>query len=244
MSHPSNGTPLSLGQKAAWALLVIAVAALVGFAFWKKTRTVDIDLSGNSSIVMPSKSDAPRPEDLAVLGRVSDFKFTDQDGKTVEAKDLLGDVWVATFIFTHCAGTCPVITLQLANLDKEIKDLPNVKLISFSMDPDNDTPEVLKKYIQKQEAVSPRWKFLTGPKSEMFRITRDDFKLVVKEQPDSKDDPIIHSSKIVVVDAQGYIRARFDGIGNDGPSPEAIKLLAASIRKLRTLPPVSGKEIK
>lgn len=260
MSDPNGRAGLTPGNKIAWALLVVAVASLMGFAFWKKTRVIEPNLSGSGQTIilggsknlgpngLASGSDAPKPEELAVSGRVTDFSFTDQHGKTVTAKDLRGEVWVATFIFTHCAGTCPLITHHLSDLDKELADLPSVKLISFSMDPDNDTPEVLNKYAISQEAVSPRWHFLTGAKSEMYRLTRDDFKLVVDDKQGTPSEPIIHSSKIVLVDAQGYIRGRFDAMGMDGPKPESVKLLGNAIRKLRTLPPVvqtaSAKENK
>ena len=235
---------LNAAQKFAWALLVAAVVSLVGYAFWKKSHPVELDLSGGNleTRFTQSGSDAPKPEDLAVSGRVTDFKLTDQDGKKLEAQDLRGEIWVATFIFTHCAGTCPLITQQMKQLDAELNDLPGVKLISFSMDPDNDTPEVLSKYMKAQGVDMPRWKFLTGPKSEMYRLTRDDFKLVVDDKQGTPSEPIIHSSKIVLVDAQGFIRGRFDAMGMDGPTPEAIKSLAASIRKLRTLPPVGERK--
>ena len=235
---------LSPAQKFAWGLLVLTVVVLIGYAFWKKSHTVEPDLSGGNPGMTFTKpgSDAPKPEDLAVSGRVADFKLTDQNGKTLEASDLRGEAWVATFIFTHCAGTCPLITQQLKELDKELADLPGVKLISFSMDPENDTPEVLSKYMKAQGVDSPRWKFLTGPKSEMYRLTRDDFKLVVDDKQGTPSEPIIHSSKIVLVDAQGFIRGRFDAMGMDGPKPEAIKLLAASVRKLRTLQPAGERK--
>lgn len=234
-----NGEGLAPAHKFAWALLVVAVAGLVSYAFWKKTRIIEPDLTGrNSPQLGVPRSDAPKPEDLAVYDQVKKFTLTDQHGKNVEAKDLLGEVWVANFIFTHCAGTCPLITRQMAELDKELADLPSVKLISFSMDPENDTPDVLAKYAFTQDAVSPRWKFLTGTKDEIYRVTKEEFKLVVDDKNGTKAEPIIHSTKIVLVDAQGFIRGRFDAFGMDGPKPEAIKLLAASVRKLRSLPPV------
>ncbi len=228
---------LNPAQKFAWAVLVVAVVSLVGYAFWKKSKTPELDLSGQHgpNILVPGAgSDAPKPQDLAKIGLVKEFKLIDQDGKSIEAKDLRGDVWLATFIFTHCAGTCPMIVQQMSALNKEIADLPRVKLISFSMDPARDTPEVLTKYAIAQDAVSPRWKFLTGSKDEMYRLTRDEFKLVVDDKQGTPSEPIIHSSKIVLVDAEGFIRGRFDGIGIDGPSPSAIKQIADSVRKLQS----------
>lgn len=236
-----DGQQLTVAHKAAWALLILVVAGLMGYSFWKKAHPPVPDLSGRG---MTSTGDAPKPEDLAVWGRVKSFSLTDQHGKRVEAKDLLGEVWVADFVFTRCAGTCPLITRQVALLDKELADLPSVKLVSFSMDPEYDTPEVLSKYAVKEDAVSPRWMFLTGDKSEIYRITSDEFKLAVREENKVQNEPILHSKMLVLVDAQGYIRGYFSALGFEGPNAETVKLLAASVRKLRTLPAVDPSTLK
>lgn len=227
------GSELPVMQKLAWGVLILAIAGLIGGAFYKKMHPPEPKLGRQSGAGSMIGSDAPKAEDLAVWGQVGDFKFTDQNGKTLEAKDLRGSAWVANFIFTRCGGTCPQMTRAMADLNRELADLPQVKLISFSMDPEYDTPEVLSKYAAKSDAVSPRWKFLTGDKNEMYRITRDDFKLVVKaNDPSVPDEPIIHSSKFILVDAEGKIRGRFDGLSQDGPNLESMKLLAKSVRKL------------
>ena len=260
-----DGQHLSMAHKAAWALLILVVAGLMGYSFWKKTHPPELDLSGRrassqQSVHPPESlkpedllvrdgerelsnlapgSDAPKPEDLAVWGRVKQFSLIDQHGKPVEAKDLLGEIWVANFVFTRCAGTCPLLTRQMAELDKELADLPNVKLISFSMDPEHDSPAVLTQYARNMGAVSPRWKFLTGDKKEIYRLTVDEFELAVRAANESKNEPIIHSQKLVLVDAQGYIRGNFSALELDSTDPHVVKLLADSVRKLKTLPPVA-----
>src|SRR5262249_15829946 len=152
-------------------------------------------------------------------------------GKTVTAKDLLGEAWIADFVFTRCAGTCPLLTRQMIDLDKELADLPSVKFISFTMDPEHDTPEVLTKYAANMGAVSPRWKFLTGSTDEIYHVTREEFKLAVKAEDKSKEEPIIHSQKFVLVDAQGYVRGRFDALELNEARVNLVKQLAASVRK-------------
>lgn len=82
---------------------------------------------------------------------VGDFTLTDQDGRTVRPSDpaLAGKVWIASFIFTHCTGPCPQVTATMARLQGEFADRPDVRLLTFTVDPENDTPEVLKKYAAR-----------------------------------------------------------------------------------------------
>ena len=242
------GTGLSLGQKLAWLVLALGIVGLIGGAFYKKMHPPEPRLGQSQSQIespgdsvkrytggaVRAGSDAPKPEDLAVWGAVKTFSLVDQSGAAISAQDLRGEVWVANFIFTRCAGTCPQMTRAMADLNRELADLPQVKLVSFTMDPEFDTPEVLSKYAFTHDAVSPRWKFLTGGKTEMHRMTRDEFQLVVKpNDPSVPEEPIIHSSKFILLDREGKIRGRFDGLSQDGPNLESMKTLAAAVRKLR-----------
>jgi cytochrome oxidase Cu insertion factor (SCO1/SenC/PrrC family) len=233
-----NDAEPTLMQRLAWLLLVVVIAGLIGAAFWRKMHPKELDLSGQHRIV--PGSNAPKPEDLAVLGEVKSFSLVDQHGKPVQAKDLLGEVWVANFVFTRCAGTCPLMTRAMSDLDKQLADLPSVKLVTFSMDPEFDTPDVLSKYAFKSDA-SPRWLFLSGDKTEMYRVTQKEFQLVVRDDAGTKDEPIIHSTKFILLDAQGKIRGRFDGLAQGGTNEESIKLLASSVRKLRSMPLVGAE---
>lgn len=234
MSDEVPENKAGIAQKAAWGVLVIAVVGLMGGAIYKKMNPPEPRL-GENKVELENKagSSAPKPEDLHDWGSVGDFKLVDQDGKTVEAKDLRGEAWIADFIFTRCAGTCPQMVRAMADLDKELADVPQVKLISFSMDPEFDTPEVLAKYAKKSNAVSPRWKFLTGDKDQIYKLTRQQFKLTTQENPSNVDEPILHSSMFVLVDKDGKIRGYFGGLTQDGPSLESMKKLAQSVRKLR-----------
>ena len=243
--NPEDDAPipeanLGLGHKLAWVVLALGIVGLIGAAFYKKMHPPepqlgkDLIIKRHTGGAVQSGSDAPKPEDLAVWGEVKKFSLIDQSGAAIEARDLRGEVWVANFIFTRCAGTCPQMTRAMADLNRELDDQPQVKLISFTMDPEFDTPEVLSKYAFTHDAVSPRWKFLTGDKTEVYRLTRDEFHLVVKpNDPSVPEEPIIHSSKFILLDRDGKIRGRFDGLSQDGPNLESMKTLAAAVRKLR-----------
>src|SRR5688572_30574634 len=107
---------------AMWALLVIAMLSFVASGMWRGRE--------------------PEPERLF---EVPEFRLVDQNGKPFTKKDLGGKVWIADFVFTQCAGPCPLMTLSMAELQKELAGSP-IQFVSISVDPGRDKPEVLKKY--------------------------------------------------------------------------------------------------
>jgi protein SCO1/2 len=141
---------------------------------------------------------------------VEDFSLTECHGQTVTKADLLGKPWVACFIFTRCAGPCPRVSEQMQILQNRLKGI-DVRLVSFSVDPDRDTPEDLRKYAKVYKADPERWWFLTGDKETIFRLIRKSFRTIVDDDP--KQIPgfeVIHSIEIMYVDAGGVVRGRFD----------------------------------
>jgi cytochrome oxidase Cu insertion factor (SCO1/SenC/PrrC family) len=152
---------------------------------------------------------------IPVLGRIPDFSLTDRSGNTVRLGDLLGKVWIADFVFTHCAGPCPVMSHQMAELQKRIGDARDIRLVTITVDPDRDTPEVLRDYANLYGASDTGWLFLTGKKEEIFTLIREGFKLIVdqndKETLEEGGHAILHSTKFVVVDPKGQVRGTFDG---------------------------------
>jgi protein SCO1/2/putative membrane protein len=142
-------------------------------------------------------------EELPVLAETPSFSFTDQNGKTVSSDDLKGHVWVADFIFTRCAGPCPLMTQRMVALAKKVED-PGVRFLSFSVDPEHDTPAVLKKYAHDRGATDPRMHFLSGPKEQVYAVAR---KMLVAAQPGTAEHPIIHSDRFLIFDKQRRMRA-------------------------------------
>lgn len=152
---------------------------------------------------------------LPVLGYISNFSLTNQLGKIVNSASMQGEVWVADVIFTRCPLQCVRLTRQMAALQADLPPGKPVKLVSLTADPDFDTPEVLRKYGDRYNVVHGNWNFLTGPKSEIQRLSVEDLKFVVVDkaldQRDSPDDLFIHSTRFVLIDKQGRIRAYYDG---------------------------------
>ena len=154
------------------------------------------------------RGEAQQSKALPVYGRVNEFSLTEASGKTVTLANLNGKVWIASFIFTHCAGSCPVMTHHLAKAQSDLPVRDDLKLVSISVDPAHDTPAALAKYAAENGADRSRWLFLTGEKATVHRLSRETFKLPL----DDSTDTIDHSSKFVLVDRNGAIRGYYDGL--------------------------------
>lgn len=159
------------------------------------------------------------PAPLPILGRVPDFALTAQNGKPFGKKDVDGKVWVADFIYTTCTGPCPMMTSKMRRIQSSI---PQLLLLSFSVDPAHDTPEVLAGYAS-QFHVRPNWFFLTGSAETLQMLSREAFKL--------SDLGLIHSTRFVLVDRQSRIRGYY-GTAEDSAIPK----LLADIRLLQKEP--------
>ncbi len=157
---------------------------------------------------------------IPILGQVPDFSLTERSEQTVRLGDLRGKVWIADFVFTRCAGPCPVMTQQMAELQKRIGDARDLRLVTITVDPERDTPEVLREYAEFHGASKTNWLFLTGGKKEIYALIREGFKLIAQEasaeELDAGSDAILHSTKFVVVDTQGRIRAYHDDMTDKG----------------------------
>lgn len=118
--------------------------------------------------------------------------------------DLAGHPWIADFIYTSCPGPCPVLSANMARLQRALP--PSVLLVSFTVDPERDTPEALAEYGKRFGADPARWRFVRLGQAELSRVMGDGFKLALAAK-----GAIVHSTKLVLVDAQGAIRGYYDG---------------------------------
>ncbi len=169
--------------------------------------------------------------DLPVISVLSDFTLTNQAGRVVRRPDLLGSVLVGDIIFTRCPGPCARMSANLSRLQRVLDPAEPVRFFSLTADPDFDTPAVLTGYARRYEAELPRWQFLTGTKAELYRLaTRDLLLVVVDNTADTSappEDMFLHSTKLVVLDREGRMRATFDG-----EDPQVIPRVVETVRKL------------
>jgi len=170
---------------------------------------------------------ALRQRTVSSYGSVPEFQLTNQNGKNFGSADLRGKIWIADFIYSTCPGPCPMISSRMSELQQPLEKT-DVHLVSFTVDPARDTPQVLQTYAERLHAEPGRWEFLTGAESTIYNLSRNGFKLAVGEE---KGVPI-HSTRMILVDRHGAIRGYYDAA-----EPDAVtKLVADTTHLLRAQP--------
>ena len=188
---PKSGT--------AWKITLILIPLVTAAVlFW--LRQVQVNALSN------------RP--LPSYGSVPGFELTNQDAQPFGSQQLAGKIWIADFIFTTCRGPCPIISTRMSELQKPLEK-SDVRLVSFSVDPETDTPPVLRVYADKLRKEPFRWDFLTGSRDAIASISRDGFKLGISENEEPGRGPV-HSTRFVLVDRRGTIRGYYDALAPDG----------------------------
>jgi protein SCO1 len=181
--------------------IIFAFAA--GCGAWGGTRTP----------TQPTQPDLDFP--------VGEFALTERSGKRVTDKDLRGSVWIGSFVFTRCTGPCPAVTQTMARLQSELKDElkgGKLKLVTFTVDPARDDLKALNDYANNRQADPNNWLFLTGDEKAIHKLLQEQFKQVVERKlgPDVKPgDEFGHSTRLVLVDKNGVIRAMYEGLPDD-----------------------------
>ena len=165
-----------------WVVLGIIIVAITGINLWSAFNT----------------KPEVRTETVAVS--VPDFRLTNQQGEPLGLSDMAGKIWVADFIFTNCPTICPAMTQEMARLQSEFIADP-IYFVSFSVDPERDTPKVLSRYALAYGADNRRWHFLTGDKAKIYQLAEQGFSLAAGH----KGSEILHSPRFVLVNADGNI---------------------------------------
>ena len=189
--------------KLRWIFLAVNLVLVVGlfflgrergFYFWKVSDTA-----------------------VQTYGAVPDFLLTERDGSQVSLSSLKNKVWIADFIFARCAGQCPLMSQKMSALQDKIK---NAYFVSFTVDPENDTPAILSDYAKIYHADPSCWFFLTGDKETLNRVAQG-FHVT------GLDEPMFHSAKFILVDKKGQIRGYYDT-----DDSESLKRLKADAHEL------------
>jgi len=208
-------TPPNPKSSAAWkaTLILIPLLTATGLLWLRQTQVQQL-----SQRVLSS------------YGTVPPFELVNQDNQPFGSQQLAGKIWIADFIFTNCPGPCPIISTRMSELQKPLEKT-DIHLVSFTVDPERDTPEVLHNYAEKSNARAGRWDFLTGSRSSIYALASDGFKLAVSEESDNEGMPV-HSTCIVLVDWRGVIRGYYDALAADSVT----KLLADANHLYRERP--------
>jgi len=170
---------------------------------------------------------------LPVVATVPSFSLVDQDGDAFGSADLEGKVWIASFIYTTCPGPCPRVVQRLAEVQRRLGGEPDLRIVSFSVDPAADTPPVLHTYAEARGIDAARWRLLTGTVDDVVSLVRRGFLLALARNDGSAADtlategPVVHSIRLVLVDPQMRIRGYYDS-----SDPAAVDRLIDDTRTL------------
>lgn len=179
-----------------WALLVAGLLALAVATLW----------------VRRGAAPSPAASGLPELFAIPDFALVDRDGKALSRRDLAGSPWIASFIFTRCGGVCPLIVESLKRLEPALAGHPDVARVSITVDPEYDTPAVMAEYARAHgigDTAQSRWYFLTGPPQAVRDLILHGFKMAL-EAGATPEEPILHSTRLVLVDDRGMIRGFYE----------------------------------
>jgi protein SCO1/2 len=182
------------GSVKAWlAILLIAVSGYGSYSLWRNYQAIQNAGQERSPLAIGTGT--------TPIGKpVEPFELTAQNGQTFDSRELEEKVWVASFFFTSCAGAC----LRMNNIVAELQqdpDLPEVRFVSITVDPENDTPEALEKYARHYGADPQRWLFLTGPPEQIKHLAMEVFQVAYGREA--------HSDRLIVVDQEGKIRGMY-----------------------------------
>lgn len=158
---------------------------------------------------------------------VASFRFVNQENKTVTEAGWKNNIIVANFFFTHCPVVCPRMTGNLLSVQKAFAADNQVKMVSFSVDPESDSSGRLKLFADRFRINSFKWDLLTGPKQEIYRLARKSFQVVATDGDGGTQD-FIHSDKVVLIDKHLHIRGYYSGT-----DPKDIQQLINDIKRLK-----------
>ena len=146
--------------------------------------------------------------------RIGNFSFLNQDGETVTQEEVKGKVYVAEYFFTTCGTICPRMNDQMRRIQFKFADNDDVRLMSFTVDPEVDTVEQMKRYADDHGAKTGQWHFLTGTKEDLYTLARKSFFVLKPAEAQNLGDvgsDFIHTNNFVLVDRQSRIRGYYDG---------------------------------
>lgn len=211
---PAAGTTSTV-RAIAWAALVLAVLAVfVAFARQQWTQSMRRD-----AVVLERFNALPV------------FSLTERSAREFGSRELNGKIWLADFIFTTCPGPCPQMSERFYELQQALKRSPDVKLVSFTVWPEYDKPEVLTAYAKRFNADAEKWLFLTGEKRVIYDLAHKGFMLGITDKESGreilKEGEFVHSTKIALVDRRGVVRGYYDST-----APEAVQKILVDVGSL------------
>jgi protein SCO1/2 len=189
--------------------VLLVFSAVTIFLFYSALKPAKSLPIYNPSDVNPELVDTT-VQYISKYHTISDFSFTNQNGKSITQKDYEGKIYVADFFFTSCKSICPKMTTNLVEVQKAFIHNPKVKLLSFSVMPDIDSVSVLKEYAKINGVTDSKWNLVTGDKKAIYAMARKSYLAVKQGKPEELYD-MVHTENFVLVDSKRRIRGFYDG---------------------------------
>ena len=189
--------------------VLLVFSAVTIFLFYSALKPAKSLPIYNPSDVNPELVDTT-VQYISKYHTISDFSFTNQNGKSITQKDYEGKIYVADFFFTTCKSICPKMTTNLVEVQKAFLDNSKVKLLSFSVMPDVDSVSVLKEYAKINSVIDSKWNLVTGDKKAIYAMARKSYLAVKQGKPEELYD-MVHTENFVLVDSKRRIRGFYDG---------------------------------
>jgi protein SCO1/2 len=161
-----------------------------------------------------------------IYNTIPPFSFVNQQGDTVSEKIVEGKIYVTDFFFTTCPTICPVMKRQMIKVFQQFKGNPDVMILSHTIDPEHDTPQVLNTFAKDLGIEGTQWQFLTGSKDKIYKIGQENYMSTAKEDK-TAEGGYIHSGAFILVDKEKHVRGMYDGTTEEGTQK-----LIADMRRL------------
>ena len=215
-------------KRIVFILVVLIICVAISYTMLQKNTQDPLPIINPTDL----KKELVDPE-LLTVGQghtIGDFSFTNQDGRTITQKEIENKVFVAEYFFSTCKSICPIMNQQMQRIQKKFKGNKNIKLLSFTVDPEIDNAETLKTYASQHGYEKGQWHFLTGSKSSLYSLARKSFFVLKPAEATNIGDAgsdFIHTNNFVLVDKKKRIRGYYDGT-----NPEEITELIQDIELL------------
>jgi protein SCO1 len=215
-------------------MILVTLLVVAGLSFLVYYYAVGFESKAASTAtasavpVMPIKVPNPQGGRDSVIKTIGPFSFTSQTGAAITQDSLKGKIWVADVFFTTCQSICPKLSSGLQRIQNAFKGDPEVRLVSFSVDPDYDSIPVLQTYAAQYGALDHQWYLLTGDKATLYKVEHEDYFFSAMEDED-KTIKFVHDNTLRLVDKEGRFRGRF----YDGTDPADVDAVIADIQKLK-----------
>ncbi|MDQ1150782.1 SCO family protein [Sphingobacterium zeae] len=201
-----------------WFVALVLAVPLLAFMLVRYVASNDIALPYYGENFLEIKKGEAK--------HIGAFEFSNQEGKLISSEFVKGKVWIACYFFTSCPTICPKMIAGMGDIQEEFSDEHQLRMVSFTVDPDRDTPAVLKEYANIRNINTVQWNLVTGRKKDLYRYARKDLKIMATDGDGGPQD-FIHSDRIVLIDQSGYARGYYDGT-----EAADIKQLIKDIKKL------------